>query len=268
MPTPSPEIQAFAAGFPIFLLHTGVTVAILLAAAALYILLTPHKEITLIREGNAAAAVSLAGVLIGLAIPLAASLKASTNVIEIGLWGAVTVVVQPGSAGGPDSARLPKRIRRRDRCGLLVGAKIATASVTRPRAVGDKSRGCRTGWSTPRSWWRCCSRRRQRRKHRRAPPPPKVRAAGRGLGPPRRSTRGGGGRPPRWVHRRHRLDRPLRIWMTARHVVDGCSKVAIVVGPARRGGDRAHRPARRAAVKLPRAALRRAGADRSAAARQ
>ena len=54
MPTPSPEIQAFAAGFPVFLAHAGVTVVILFAAAALYILLTPHREITLIREGNTA----------------------------------------------------------------------------------------------------------------------------------------------------------------------------------------------------------------------
>ncbi len=33
MPTPSPEIQAFAAGFPVFLAHAGVTVLILFAAA-------------------------------------------------------------------------------------------------------------------------------------------------------------------------------------------------------------------------------------------
>jgi hypothetical protein len=32
------------------LLHFGVTLLILFAAAALYVLLTPHKEITLIRE--------------------------------------------------------------------------------------------------------------------------------------------------------------------------------------------------------------------------
>ena len=94
MPTPSPEIQAFAAGFPVFLAHAGVTVLILFAAAALYVLLTPHKEITLIRQGNTAAALSLGGVLVGLAIPLAASLRASANIIEISLWGAVTVVVQ------------------------------------------------------------------------------------------------------------------------------------------------------------------------------
>jgi putative membrane protein len=133
MPTPSPEIQAFAAGFPVFLAHSGVTVAILFAAAALYVLLTPHKEITLIREGNTAAALSLAGVLVGLAIPLAASLKASTNVIEIGLWGAVTVVVQLFVFRLTDLILrgLPKRIQEGEisAAALLVGAKLATALV-------------------------------------------------------------------------------------------------------------------------------------------
>ncbi len=133
MLTPSPEIQAFAAGFPVFLAHAGVTVAILFAAVALYILLTPHKEITLIREGNTAAAISLAGVLVGLAIPLAASLKASTNVIEIGLWGAVTVVVQLLVFRLVDLVLrgLPKRIQEGEisAAALLVGAKLATALV-------------------------------------------------------------------------------------------------------------------------------------------
>ena len=133
MLTPSPEIQAFAAGFPIFLAHASVTVAILFAAVALYVLLTPHKEISLIREGNTAAAISLAGVLVGLAIPLAASLKASTNVIEIGLWGAVTVVVQLLVFRLVDLVLrgLPKRIQEGEisAAALLVGAKLATALV-------------------------------------------------------------------------------------------------------------------------------------------
>ena len=133
MLTPSPEIQAFAAGFPVFLAHAGVTVAILFAAVALYVLLTPHKETTLIREGNTAAAISLAGVLVGLAIPLAASLKASTNVIEIGLWGAVTVVVQLLVFRLVDLMLhgLPRRIQEGEvsAAALLVGAKLATAVI-------------------------------------------------------------------------------------------------------------------------------------------
>ncbi len=133
MPIPSPEIQAFASGFPVFLAHAGVTVLILFAAAALYVLLTPHKEITLIREGNTAAAVSLGGVLLGLAIPLSASLRASTNVIEIGLWGAVTVVVQLLVFRLVDMLLrgLPRRIQdgEMSAAALLVGAKVATALI-------------------------------------------------------------------------------------------------------------------------------------------
>ncbi|HEX7885926.1 MAG TPA: DUF350 domain-containing protein [Phenylobacterium sp.] len=133
MPTPSPEIQAFATGFPVFLAHVSVTVIILFAAAALYVLLTPHKEITLIREGNTAAAVSLGGVLLGLAIPLSASLRASTNVIEIGLWGAVTVVVQLLVFRLVDMILrgLPRRIQEGEMsaAALLVGVKIATALI-------------------------------------------------------------------------------------------------------------------------------------------
>jgi putative membrane protein len=133
MPIPSPEIQAFASGFPVFLAHAGVTILILLTAAAVYVLLTPHKEIALIREGNTAAAVSLGGVLIGLAIPLSASLRASTNVIEIALWGAVTVVLQLLVFRLVDLILrgLPTRIQAGEvsAAALLVGAKIATALV-------------------------------------------------------------------------------------------------------------------------------------------
>ncbi|WP_334160869.1 DUF350 domain-containing protein [Phenylobacterium sp.] len=135
MPTPiqSPEIQAFAQGFPITLLHAGVTVLILLAAATLYVLLTPHREITLIREGNTAAAVSLGGVLVGLAIPLGVSLNASTNLIEIGLWGVATVVVQLLIFRLVDIVLrgLPRRIQEGEMsaAAMLVGAKLATAII-------------------------------------------------------------------------------------------------------------------------------------------
>ena len=136
---PSPEIQAFATGFPLFLAHAGVTMVILVAAAALYVLLTPHKEITLIREGNAAAAVSLGGVLVGLAIPLAVSLRASANLIDIGLWGAATVVVQLLVFRLVDLILrgLPNRIQEGEMAAaaMLVGAKLSTAVIV-AAAVG------------------------------------------------------------------------------------------------------------------------------------
>lgn len=140
MPTPSPEIQAFATGFPITLLHAAVTVLILFVAAALYILLTPHKEITLIREGNTAAALSLGGVLVGLSLPLAVSLRASTTLIEIGLWGAATVVVQLLIFRLVDLMLrgLPRRIQEGEMSAatMLVGAKLSTAIVISAAVAG------------------------------------------------------------------------------------------------------------------------------------
>jgi putative membrane protein len=130
---PSPEIQAFATGFPITLLHAGVTVAILFAAAALYIMLTPHKEITLIRDGNTPAAVSLGGVLIGLAIPLAVSLKASTSLVELALWGVAITLVQLLVFRLVDLVLhgLPRRIQDGEMAAaaMLVGAKVSTALI-------------------------------------------------------------------------------------------------------------------------------------------
>lgn len=140
MPTPSPEIQAFATGFPITLLHVAVTILILLAASAVYVLLTPHKEIALIRQGNAAAAISMAGVLLGLAIPLAVSMQASTNLIEIALWGAATVVVQLLVLRLVDLVLhgLSKRIQDGEIAAatLLAGAKLSTAAIVAAAVAG------------------------------------------------------------------------------------------------------------------------------------
>lgn len=129
----SPELQAFAAGFPITLLHGGLTVLFLILGAGLYILLTPHKEIALIREGNTAAAMSLGGVLLGLAIPLAISLTASTSIIEIIIWGASTIAVQLLVFRIVDLILhgLPQRIQEGEMASatLLMAAKLATAII-------------------------------------------------------------------------------------------------------------------------------------------
>ena len=135
MPThmQSPELQAWASGFPVTLLHVSVTLLILLAGASLYALLTPHREIQLIREGNAAAAISFSGVLVALALPLAFAMAASTSLLEIGLWGATTTAIQLALFWLTDLILhgLPQRIREGEvaAAALLVGAKLAAAAV-------------------------------------------------------------------------------------------------------------------------------------------
>ena len=131
--TDHPALQAFAAGFPVTLLHTGLTLVLLVLGASVYALLTPHKELALIRSGNTAAGVSLGGVLVGMAIPLGASLAASVNALEILLWGAATILVQLFVFRVTDVllSGLPARIAAGETAAaaLLVSAKLAVAVI-------------------------------------------------------------------------------------------------------------------------------------------
>ncbi len=136
----SPEGQAFATGFPTTVAHLGVTLGLLVVGAVIYALLTPWKEIALIREGNAAASVAFAGVLVGLAIPLAVSLSVSTSVRDILIWGVATVVLQLLAFRIVDLllTGLPQRIREGEISAavLLVGAKLATAVILAAALTG------------------------------------------------------------------------------------------------------------------------------------
>ena len=129
----SAELQAFATGFPVLLLHVAATVVMLALGAMVYAWLTPWKEIALIRNGNAAAAVAFGGILMGLAIPLAASLSASSSTLEIIIWGAATTVVQLLGFRVVDMllSGLPERIRDNEISAavLLVAAKLSIAVI-------------------------------------------------------------------------------------------------------------------------------------------
>ena len=84
----------FTAVLPHFLSYFGA--ALLLAAAflALYIQLTPHRELALIRSGNSAAALQLTGTFLGFALPVAVVIGNSVSIPDMLLWGAVALIVQ------------------------------------------------------------------------------------------------------------------------------------------------------------------------------
>ena len=136
----SPEVQAFASGFPVMVLHLGVTLGLLILGALIYALLTPWREIALIRQGNAAAAVAFAGVLVGLAIPLAVSLSVSNSIRDIAIWGVATVVLQLLAFRVVDLllTGLPQRIEKGEMAAavVLAGAKLATALILAAALTG------------------------------------------------------------------------------------------------------------------------------------
>jgi putative membrane protein len=88
------EIQAFISGFPEFLIQLGTALGLFIVGITTYVLLTPHKELALIRDGNASAALAFGAVVVGLAIPLGACLAHSYSVLDLIVWGTVTLLVQ------------------------------------------------------------------------------------------------------------------------------------------------------------------------------
>lgn len=79
---------------PHFLAYFGA--ALLLAAVFLtiYIWLTPHRELELIRGGNSAAALQLTGTFLGFAIPVAIVIGHSVSIPDMLMWGLVAAIVQ------------------------------------------------------------------------------------------------------------------------------------------------------------------------------
>jgi putative membrane protein len=87
-------LETLSTGLPVLLLQLAVTLALLGLGSAIYTAVTPFHEFRLVREGNVAAGISLAGTMLALAIPLAATLATSLVTLDILLWGLVALVVQ------------------------------------------------------------------------------------------------------------------------------------------------------------------------------
>lgn len=81
-------------GFPVLIVQLAATTALFVIGLAIYVWVTPYREVKLLREGNVAAAVTLSGQMLALAIPLGAMLAHSVNLADILLWGIVTVILQ------------------------------------------------------------------------------------------------------------------------------------------------------------------------------
>ncbi|HEY5613314.1 MAG TPA: DUF350 domain-containing protein [Lysobacter sp.] len=83
-----------AQSFLAFLAYFGTGLGVLIVAAIVVSLVTPHHEVRLIRSGNTAAATAFAGTLVGLALPLHAAISNSVSLLDALLWGAVSAAVQ------------------------------------------------------------------------------------------------------------------------------------------------------------------------------
>jgi putative membrane protein len=77
-----------------YLLHLGTAVALVMAFFVIYTKITPYNEVLLVRQGNHAAALSLAGALIGFSLTVTSSLLHMPSYTTFLGWSAGAMLVQ------------------------------------------------------------------------------------------------------------------------------------------------------------------------------
>ena len=125
------------ASLPAFAGYFATAVALLAVFSCLYVLVTPYSELKLIGEGNAAAAVSLAGALVGYVLPIAVSVAVSHSLTAMLGWGVVACAVQL-SAYVVARLALPGIALAIPQGRVAAGIFLASLSV----AVGILNAGC------------------------------------------------------------------------------------------------------------------------------
>ena len=83
-----------AAGLPAFLLYLVSSLVLVGLFILVYVQVTPQRELTLLRQGNAAAAVSFGGAVLGFVIPLSQAVAQSHNLLDMALWASIALLVQ------------------------------------------------------------------------------------------------------------------------------------------------------------------------------
>lgn len=121
-----PVLQSLMSGLPTLVVQFAAAAAVYIAGIAVYTRLTPYHELDLVRNGNVAAAVTLGGALIGLALPVGATLARSLSVADILVWGAVATVMQAAAFGLASLMlrELPARVERGDVAAALIAASV------------------------------------------------------------------------------------------------------------------------------------------------
>ena len=88
------EFAVLFKGVPNFLLYLALGSALLVAFFVVYLWVTPHDELRLIRGGNSAAALSLSGAVLGFMFPLGMVIAHHATFLSVAFWGVVALIVQ------------------------------------------------------------------------------------------------------------------------------------------------------------------------------
>lgn len=76
------------------LAYLATALVLLTLCIALYIRITPYRELELVRDGNVAAALSLGGASLGLSLPIGSAIFFTHNFGEMLAWAAIGCAMQ------------------------------------------------------------------------------------------------------------------------------------------------------------------------------
>jgi len=127
-----PVLDSLASGFPWLIFYLLTVTTIYIIGVVIYVRLTPMKELELVQEGNMAAAISLSAMLLGLALPLAACLVNKFSLIDVAVWGVLSLFLQLFLFRMTDIifGDMPRRIEIGETAPALVLASVKLAGST------------------------------------------------------------------------------------------------------------------------------------------
>jgi len=88
------RVQELLSGSRAFGLSFLVSLGLLAVFATLYSVMTAHREMTMIRRGNKAAALSLGGAIVGFVIPMSKAVAQSVSLTDLVVWAAIACAAQ------------------------------------------------------------------------------------------------------------------------------------------------------------------------------
>ena len=128
-------------GLASFALYFVVSIALLLAFKVIYTFITPHDEWKLVKEDqNIAAALGLAGAIIGFSLALASAASNSVSLIDFVIWGVVALFAQVLAFALVRFLLMPKIVQRINDAEVSAGIILGGVSV----AVGLLNAACMT----------------------------------------------------------------------------------------------------------------------------
>ena len=134
------DFMGFKAGAVAFLLAFVVAGLFTIAFKYVYQWITPYNEKALIRQGNTAAAIALAGALVGYVLPLASALSHTVSLIEFSAWASLAGVIQIVTFHVVRVIALPDVKTRIENGETSIGVYLAGVSI----AVGLLNAACMT----------------------------------------------------------------------------------------------------------------------------